>query len=85
MPSEHSSDVKFENGHVLFIDIVGYSKLLMNDLVKITTFAKRYAKAWCSQNPKSVAAFFASEAQLALTTDRPRLDARRLPGKRKRS
>ena len=27
MPSEHSLDVKFEIGHVLFIDIVGYSKL----------------------------------------------------------
>ena len=31
MPSERSSDVKFEIGHVLFIDIVGYSKLLIND------------------------------------------------------
>ena len=30
MPSEHSPDVKFEIGHVLFIDIVGYSKLLIN-------------------------------------------------------
>jgi len=30
MPSEHSADVKFEIGHVLFIDIVGYSKLLIN-------------------------------------------------------
>src|SRR5437762_8920621 len=30
MPSEQSSDVKFEIGHVLFIDIVGYSKLLIN-------------------------------------------------------
>src|SRR6266581_2848993 len=30
MPSEHSSEVKFEIGHVLFIDIVGYSKLLIN-------------------------------------------------------
>jgi len=30
MSSEHSSDVKFEIGHVLFIDIVGYSKLLIN-------------------------------------------------------
>ena len=29
MPSEHSSDVKFEIGHVLFIDVVGYSKLLI--------------------------------------------------------
>jgi len=31
MRSEHSSDVKFEIGHVLFIDIVGYSKLLINE------------------------------------------------------
>jgi TolB-like protein/class 3 adenylate cyclase/Tfp pilus assembly protein PilF len=31
MASEHSSDVKFEIGHVLFIDIVGYSKLLINE------------------------------------------------------
>ena len=29
-PSQ-SSDVKFEIGHVLFIDIVGYSKLLINE------------------------------------------------------
>ena len=31
MPSEHSSDVKFEIGLVLFIDIVGYSKLSINE------------------------------------------------------
>src|SRR5712675_987939 len=31
MPFEHPSDVKFEIGHVLFIDIVGYSKLLINE------------------------------------------------------
>src|SRR5438132_10632060 len=31
MPSESSPDVKFEIGHVLFIDIVGYSKLLINE------------------------------------------------------
>src|SRR6478672_4618801 len=30
MPADSSSDVKFEIGHVLFIDIVGYSKLLIN-------------------------------------------------------
>src|SRR6266404_5336133 len=29
--SEQSSDVKFEIGHVLFIDIVGYSKLLITE------------------------------------------------------
>src|ERR1700752_4636481 len=31
MPAERSSDVKLEIGHVLFIDIVGYSKLLITD------------------------------------------------------
>src|SRR5881394_2003378 len=31
MPPEQSSDVKFEIGHVLFIDIVGYSKGLINE------------------------------------------------------
>jgi hypothetical protein len=31
MTSEASSDVKFDIGHVLFIDIVGYSKLLMHE------------------------------------------------------
>src|ERR1700676_1270667 len=31
MPAESSSDPKFEIGHVLFIDIVGYSKLLINE------------------------------------------------------
>ena len=31
VPSEHSSDVKFEIGHVLLIDIVGYSKLLIEE------------------------------------------------------
>src|SRR5438128_3434149 len=31
MSSERASEVKFEIGHVLFIDIVGYSKLLINE------------------------------------------------------
>src|SRR5437867_7673782 len=31
MPPESASEVKFEIGHVLFIDIVGYSKLLINE------------------------------------------------------
>jgi len=31
MPSEHFPDVRFEIGHVLFIDIVGYSKLLITE------------------------------------------------------
>src|SRR4051812_11756073 len=29
--SDSSSDIKFDIGHVLFIDIVGYSKLLINE------------------------------------------------------
>jgi hypothetical protein len=31
MASEDSSDPKFEIGHVLFMDIVGYSKLLIHE------------------------------------------------------
>src|SRR5437588_345774 len=31
MPSGNSSDVRFEMGHVLFIDIVGYSQFLINE------------------------------------------------------
>jgi hypothetical protein len=30
MSAQRSSDVKFDIGHVLFIDIVGYSKLLIS-------------------------------------------------------
>src|SRR6266436_3197330 len=30
-PTESLSDVKFQIGHVLFIDIVGYSKLLITE------------------------------------------------------
>src|ERR1700758_5217587 len=31
MPSEGASELKFDIGHVLFIDIVGYSKLLISE------------------------------------------------------
>jgi len=31
MPSDPPSEIKFEIGHVLFIDIVGYSKLLITE------------------------------------------------------
>ena len=31
MPQKPVSDLKFEIGHVLFIDIVGYSKLLIHE------------------------------------------------------
>ena len=35
MTSHSGSDVKFEIGHVLFIDIVGYSKLLINEQTEL--------------------------------------------------
>ena len=43
----------------------------MNDLAKITTFAKRYAEAWCSQNPESVAAFHAENGSLSVNNGPP--------------
>src|SRR6478736_5865197 len=43
----------------------------MSDLAKITTFAKRYAEAWCSQNPGSVAAFFAEKGSLKVNGGPP--------------
>jgi uncharacterized protein (TIGR02246 family) len=43
----------------------------VNDLAKITTFANRYAEAWCSQNPESVAAFFAENGSLSVNDGPP--------------
>jgi uncharacterized protein (TIGR02246 family) len=43
----------------------------MNDLAKITTFAKRYDEAWCNQNPESVAAFFAENGSLSVNDGPP--------------
>src|ERR1700726_4412298 len=39
-----SSDVKFEIGHVLFIDIVGYSKLLINEQSEQTQKLKQIVR-----------------------------------------
>jgi steroid delta-isomerase-like uncharacterized protein len=38
----------------------------MDDLAEVTKFATRYAKAWCSQNPESVAAFFAERGSISI-------------------
>jgi len=43
----------------------------MNDLAEISAFAKRYAKAWCSQNPESVAAFFAESGSISINNGPP--------------
>jgi uncharacterized protein (TIGR02246 family) len=38
---------------------------------QLTEFAKRYAEAWCSQNPETVAAFFAENASLTVNDGVP--------------
>jgi len=43
----------------------------MNDRTQLDEFAQRYAKAWCSQNPKSVAPFFAENASLTVNGGPP--------------
>jgi hypothetical protein len=43
----------------------------MNDLVGLTKFATRYAEAWCSQNPESVAAFFAERGSISINNGPP--------------
>ena len=40
----------------------------MSNLVE---FGRRYAEAWCSQNPESVAAFFAENGLLKVNNDAP--------------
>ena len=43
----------------------------MNDPAELTKFAQRYAKAWCSQNPESVAAFFAERGSISINNGPP--------------
>jgi predicted ester cyclase len=43
----------------------------MKDLAELTSFAKRYAEAWGSQNPDSVAAFFAEKGSLRVNDGTP--------------
>ena len=38
---------------------------------ELKDFAARYGKAWCSQNPESVAAFFAENASLTVNGGPP--------------
>jgi SnoaL-like polyketide cyclase len=46
-------------------------KTRMNDLGELTKFATRYAKAWCSQNPASVAASFAENGSISINNGPP--------------
>jgi uncharacterized protein (TIGR02246 family) len=43
----------------------------MSDLAETTNFGQRYAQAWCSQNPESVAAFFAANGSLGVNDGPP--------------
>lgn len=43
----------------------------MNDLTVLKEFATRYAKAWCSQDPKMVAAFFAERGSISINNGPP--------------
>ena len=43
----------------------------MNDPAKLTRFAKRYAEAWCSQDPNKVAAFFAARGSISINDGPP--------------
>jgi uncharacterized protein (TIGR02246 family) len=43
----------------------------MNDLGELTKFAMRYAEAWCSRNPESVAALFAENGSLSVNDGPP--------------
>ncbi len=43
----------------------------MSDLAELNKFASRYANAWCSQNPESVAAFFAENGSLSVNDGPP--------------
>ncbi len=40
-------------------------------MTELTTFAERYAEAWCSQNPESVAAFYAKNGSLSVNDGPP--------------
>jgi hypothetical protein len=38
---------------------------------ELSKFAQRYAEAWCSQNPESVAAFFAERGSISINNGSP--------------
>jgi steroid delta-isomerase-like uncharacterized protein len=43
----------------------------MNDRTELDKFATRYAKAWCSQDPEKVAAFFAERGSISINHGPP--------------
>jgi predicted ester cyclase len=43
----------------------------MNDDSELTNFAKRYAEAWCSQDPERLAAFYAKGGSISVNGGSP--------------
>jgi SnoaL-like domain len=43
----------------------------MDDALKLTRFAQRYADAWCSQDPEKVAAFYANTGSITVNGGPP--------------
>ena len=43
----------------------------MDDDVELTKFAKRYAEAWCSQDPENVAAVYAKSGSISVNGGPP--------------
>jgi predicted ester cyclase len=43
----------------------------MSDLAELKKFAKRYAEAWCSEDPEKVAAFFAERGSISINNGPP--------------
>jgi predicted ester cyclase len=41
------------------------------DLTELNEFGKRYAKAWCSHDPESVAAFYLKDGSLSVNDGQP--------------
>jgi predicted ester cyclase len=48
---------------------------------QLIRFAQRYAKAWCSQNPDSVAAFYAENGSLSVNDAPPAVGRPAIAGK----
>src|SRR5437870_1266405 len=43
----------------------------MSDLAELKKFAKRYANAWCSQDPEKVATFFSENGSVSVNDGTP--------------
>jgi hypothetical protein len=50
-------------------------------MTELKEFATRYAKAWCSQNPESVAAFYAENGSLSVNDGPPAVGRAAIAGK----